>query len=312
MFLFRPFRLVWLVFKDVNRDFLRHRSHFLLAILSLATGLFIVGGGLLGIDTLDKWVGQMQSLARITVFAAEGASVKTLEENLKLDPRFTSVRLVTSEEATKQFAESVADAGLLLGALGRDAVPDNLELTLREDLLERRKAIEVGQGLRSVLGVGDVVVDHERLDSLLKGARMVRSVLAIFGFILLAVAAFSTGTVVRMSIMARDEEINIMRLVGATELFILTPLLAEGAVLGLFAALAAAVALWTIWLLLALGMLSLSPFVAEILKLAIFSFKNLALLSMTGILTGAIGALWGFRSSAQSRKIAEKLMNAYD
>jgi len=301
MAFFRRFRILWLIFRDVWRDFLRHRSQFLLAVLSLATGLFIVGGGLLGIDTLDRWVGRVQSLARVTVFAVDGASVQSLEQNLKADPRFTSIRLVSSEEATMRLTQAVKDVGLLLDALGRDAVPDNLELTLRQDLLERGQAVEVGEELRRLPGVGDVIVDHERLDSLLKGARAVRTALAAFGLILLAVAAFSTGTVVRMGIMAREEEINIMRLVGATELFILTPLLTEGAILGLFGAAAASVALWMIWLPVALGKLNLSPFVAELSKLAFFSVKNMAILSAMGILTGALGALWGFRNSLQSK-----------
>ena len=300
-------RLAWLVLRDIWQDFLRHKSSFMLAILALATGLFIAGGGLLGVDTLDRWVGQMESLARITVFAADGASVETIEQQLKLDPRFTSVRRISSEEATARFMESVKDAGLILDTLGHDAIPDNLELTLRKDLLERRKAIEVGQGLRVVPGVGDVVVDHERLDSLLKGARAVRSVLAAFGFMLLVVAAFSTGIVVRMSVISREEEINIMRLVGATEVFVLIPLLLEGAVLGLLAALVATVWLWIIWLPISWGKFNVSPFFVELAGLVVFSFKNLGLLSITGFLTGAIGALWGVWSSRLSKMAADKL-----
>jgi len=300
-------RLVWLGIKDIWRDFLRHKPSFMLAILALATGLFVAGGGLLGVDTLDRWVGQMESMARITVFTADGANIENLEQQLKLDPRFTSVRRISSEEATALFMESVRNAGLILDTLGHDAIPDNLELTLRKDLLERRVAIEVGQGLRSVPGVGDVVVDHERLDSLLKGARAVRSVLAAFGFVLLVVAAFSTGIVVRMSIISREEEINIMRLVGATELFILVPLLVEGAILGLFAALAAVAGLWILWLPISLGKFNVSPFLVELAKLVFFSSKNLALLSIMGLLTGSLGALWGFWNSRLSKKVAEKL-----
>ena len=50
---------------------------------------------------------------------------------------------------------------------------------------------------------------------------------------LLLAAGFATGNVIRMSLLAREEEITIMRLVGASEAFILTPLLLEGAFLGL-------------------------------------------------------------------------------
>jgi len=303
-------RLVWLVFKDIRRDFSRHKSSFMLAIIALATGLFIAGVGLLGVDTLDRWVKQTEALARITVFAADGANVESLEQRLKSDPRFTSVRLISSAEATKRFIESVKEAGLILDTLGNEAVPDNLELSLNRDLLQQQSAVEIGKDLSRIPGVGDVVVDHERIDSLLKGAHSVRIVLSAFGVVLLIVAAFSTGIVVRMSIAAREEEINIMRLVGATEIYILIPLLAEGAFLGLIAALIAAGGLWLIWLPLSMGKINFSPFVAEAAKLIFFSYKNLIILSATGLLTGAAGAMWGFRNSAQNKKAAEKLMKA--
>jgi cell division transport system permease protein len=170
-------------------------------------------------------------------------------------------------------------------------------------LLERQKAIEVGEGLRKLSGVGDVVVDHERMDSLIKGARSIRSALAAFGLILLLVAAFSTGTVVRMSVMSREEEINIMRLVGATEFFILAPLLLEGAVLGLGGAALAAGALWAAWLPLSLGKFDVSPFIIELARLVFFSPQNLAVLGGTGLATGAFGALWGFRGAKRKKTV---------
>jgi cell division transport system permease protein len=191
---------------------------------------------------------------------------------------------------------------MLLDASGMERIPVNLELTLRPDLLERQKAIEVGEGLRKLSGVGDVVVDHERMDSLIKGARSIRSALAGFGLILLVVAAFSTGTVVRTSVMSREEEINIMRLVGATEFYVLAPLLLEGAILGAIGAALAAGTLWAAWLPLSMGKFDVSPFIVELARLVFFSPKNLAVLGGTGLATGALGALWGFRGARRDKR----------
>jgi cell division transport system permease protein len=110
-----------------------------------------------------------------------------------------------------------------------------------------------------------------------------------------------------MNIASREEEINIMRLVGATELYVLIPLLLEGAFLGLLAALAAIGGLWLIWLPLSLGKINFSPFLAEAAKLIFFSYKNIILLSATGLLTGATGALWGARSA--QRNVTERELN---
>jgi cell division protein FtsX len=300
-------RLLGLLLRDVGADLLRHRGQNLLAIVTLASGLLLAGGGLLAVQGLDRWVSRMESQAKLTVFPAEGANLLEAEASLRRDPRFTQVRRVSSQEATRRFEESTREAGLLLRSLG-EALPDNLELSLRPDLLAARKAIEVGDSLRAMPGVGDVVVDQERLESLQKSARMLRSALGSLGALLLLGAGFSTGNVIRMSVLAREEEIGIMRLVGATEAFIRTPLLLEGAALGLAASLVAVLALLGFWWPLHRGVGNLSPLLVELARMGFFSAGSMGLLALVGMATGALGAFWGFWSTQRAMRKAEALL----
>lgn len=83
-----------------------------------------------------------------------------------------------------------------------------------------------------------MVVDQQRLETLQKSATLLRQALGTLGVLLLVAAGFSTDNVIRMSILAREEEMHQYWLVGATGGFIRTPLL-EGAALGLLASLVA-------------------------------------------------------------------------
>jgi cell division transport system permease protein len=300
-------RLLGLLCKDVGRDLVRHRGQHFLAVLTLALGLFLAGGGLLLVQGLNRWVTRMETLAKVTVFAAEGSNLDEAEARLQRDPRFTKVRRVPSAEATRRFLESSREAGLMLKSLG-EPIPETLELSLRQDLLVSHRAMEVGDSLRSLPGVGDVVVDQERLANLQKTARMLRSALSALGALLLLAAGFSTGNVIRMSVLAREEEIAIMRLVGATESFIRTPLLVEGAVLGLFASILAVLSLLGLWLPLDRGLGNLPPLLVELARLGFFSLRNLAALAAIGMATGALGALWGFWNTQRTLRQMEALM----
>jgi cell division protein FtsX len=248
----------------------------------------------------------METLAKITVFAGEG-SLDDTEARLQRDPRFVKVRRVSSEEATKRFLESSREAGLMLKSLG-EPIPETLELSLRPDLLAAHRAMEVGESLRSLPGVGDVVVDQERLASLQKTARMLRSALGSLGALLLLAAGFSTGNVIRMSVLAREEEITIMRLVGATEGFIRTPLLVEGAALGLFASVFAVLGLLALWLPLDRGWGNLPPLLVELARLGFFSLRNMAALAGIGMATGGLGALWGFWNTQRTLRQMEAML----
>ena len=300
-------RLLDLLVRDVVKDLFRHRGQHLLAVLTLASGLLLAGGGLLVVQGLDRWVARMEGLARITVFAVEGSNLDEAEGQLRRDPRFAGVKRISSAEGTRRFLETTRDAGLMLKSLG-EPIPETLELNLRPDLLASRRAIEVGESLRALPGVGDVVVDQERLEGLQRTARLLRSALSTFGILLLVAAGFATGNVIRMCVMAREEEITIMRLVGATEGFIRTPLLVEGGTLGLLASMVAVLGLLGIWWPLAHGLGRVSPLLVELARLGFFSPGNLVALGAIGTATGALGALWGFWSTQRALRKTEAMM----
>ena len=304
-------RRLGVLFWDVGRDLLRLRGQHLLAILTLASGLLLAGGGLLAVESLDRWVSHMESQAKITVFAVEGGRLDETESLLKRDPRFQGVRKVSSEEGTRRFLATSREAGMILESLGNEPIPESLELTLRGDLLAAHKAGDVGESLRTLPGVGDVIVDQQRLESIQKNARLVRQALSLLGLLLLTAAGFSTGNVIRMSVLSREEEIVIMRLVGATESFIRTPMLVEGAVLGLAASSLAILALFGLWWPLHRGLGGISPLLVELARLGFFSFRSMAVLAFMGTVTGALGALWGFWTTQRAQRKAEELMEGH-
>jgi len=304
----RGLRLFGLLLQDVMRDLYRHRGQYVVAVLTLASGLLLAGGGLLAVESLDRFTGRLEGLAKVVAYAAEGRSLDEAEARLRRDPRFKEVQRVSAQENRKRFLSTTREAGMLLESAGQDALPDSLELTLRPDLARGSRAVEVGESLKGMPGVGDVLVDQERLEHLQRMARMLRSALATFGVILLLAAGFATGNVIRMSILAREEEITIMRLVGASERFIRTPLLLEGAFLGLGGSLLALLGLFGLWLPVSRGVGGLSPLLVELARLGFFSWGSMLLLAFVGAGTGALGALWAFWATRRAQREEEALM----
>jgi cell division transport system permease protein len=301
-------RLLGLLLQDVFRDLYRHRGQYVLAVLTLASGLLLAGGGLLLVESLDRFVGRLEGMAKIVAYAAEGRSLDETASRLMRDPRFREVRRMSADENRKRFQLATREAGMLLESAGQEALPESLELSLRKDLASGSRAVEVGESLRGLPGVGDVLVDQERMEQLQRTARMLRSALATLGIMLLLAAGFATGNVIRMSILAREEEITIMRLVGASEGFIRTPLLLEGTFLGLGGSLVALAGLFGLWLPISRGMGGLSPMLVELARLGFFSWGSMILLAFVGAATGALGALWAFWSTRRAQRKEEALM----
>jgi cell division transport system permease protein len=295
-------RLLAVLLRDAAKDLFRHRGQHLLAVVTLASGLLLAGGGLLLLESLERAVGRLEGFARITVWASEGRSLDELEARLSRDPRFPQVARVPSAEATRRLHETTREAGLMLESLGREAMPEYLELTLSAALTKAGRALEVGESLKALDGVGDVLVDHERLASMQRAASWLRSAFGTLGLLLMVAAGFSTGNVIRMSILSREDEISIMRLVGASEAFIRTPLVIEGGLLGILGSALAVLGLFGFWLGLAKGAGAVSPMLVELARMGFFSLPSLALLFGVGTLTGMAGAWWGFWSTQRVQR----------
>jgi cell division transport system permease protein len=147
------------------------------------------------------------------------------------------VDAVTPEEALRRLRASLGDDGGALEGLGNGALPASLEVRTAGLTVERARALATA--LRRVPGAAEVDDAAEwlaRLETLLGRARAVGTVLLL---VLAAAAAVLVSSTLRLAIYARRDEIEIMKLVGATDAHVAAPFLLEGLILGLAGALLA-------------------------------------------------------------------------
>ena len=116
--------------------------------------------------------------------------------------------------------------------LGENPFPASIEVNLRA---ERQSAVEVerlAKAFTGVPGVREIQYDLLWIERLSTGVRLVRLVGAFLGGILVLAAVFTISNVIRLTIYAREDELDIMRLVGATRAYVKGPFVAEGVIQG--------------------------------------------------------------------------------
>jgi cell division transport system permease protein len=215
-----------------------------LATATLAAVLFVAGLTLLLLfnigGQLERWRGDV----RVNVYLREGTSpevVDRLRASLAGMPDVTGVSYVDKAEALRRFRQSFGELAELPSRLGDNPLPASLEATLAP----RPRSVEVARDIRSALSkeeaVEEVRYDQEwldRLDSLLAIVRWVGVGLSLLVF---AAVAFVMAGVMRLAVYARQEEVEIMLLVGAPRALVRGPFLVAGSVQGLVASFAALV-----------------------------------------------------------------------
>jgi len=186
---------------------------------------------------LEAWAGEV----RIAVYLKPGADlVLAREEALKLaDGR--RVVAVPAAAALKRLAASLGDQANVLEGVGPDALPDAVEVEAAGISLAGAKAL--AERLRTVTGADDVDYGNAWLEKLERFVERARSA-SVFLLVALSLAtAVLVSNTLRLAVFARREEIEIMKLVGATDAFVGAPFLIEGLLQGFGGGLLAVAAL---------------------------------------------------------------------
>lgn len=251
------------------------------AALALPVGLYVA------LDNLRDFARSLASDPQLSVFLALDAGkaeVAKIRARLVQHPGVREARFVPRDQALKELKASTG-LGDVVDSLPQNPLPDAFVV------LPRERAPEALEKLRDDIagwpGVTHVQLDTawaRRLEAGLKVARLAVGLLgALFAFALVAV----TFNTIRLQILTRREEIEVSKLIGATDAFIRRPFLYFGALQGL----AGGVAAWAIvWIAVQL----LNGALAELGSLydARFALRHLGLEDSLSLLAFSAGLGW--------------------
>ncbi len=220
----------------LKQAFLAMRSNWVATVSTITTmtlSLTLLAAFSLISVNLNLFLADLQNELEVTVFLEDGANHPQLLEVIRAWSEVDARRVVfvSKDEA---LAGLVTDLPALsqAAALVSNPLPNAIELRLLDPTLTPTVSARLRQ-LPGVTSVMDGAQDVEMFLAVNDSLRVVGSILII---IMLTAALFAITNSIRAAIVARRKEIEVMRLVGATQGFIRAPFLVEGLLLGFFSA----------------------------------------------------------------------------
>ncbi len=256
----------------------RSRMVNAVSIGTFAVSLFVLGAFLTLAAALSGLVARWTETVQVTVYLEERVEPRvreSLENRLREDPAVASLQYVSRELALERFRAMFRDLSSLPEDLGENPFPASLEVNLRPERQSPDEVERLAKAFGDVPGVHEIQYDLLWIERLSTGIRLVRAVGAFLGGVLVLAAIFTISNVIRLTIYAREDELDIMRLVGATRAYVKGPFVTEGVIQGGLGGLVASLLLWTAlsWLsgnlassdLLPHATLTLSPEIGAVL-----------------------------------------------
>ncbi len=201
-------------------------------VLTVAVSLALFGGSLM----LAKWVShgteRIKGGVRLEVFMtveATDTQILDVRKALENDPDVKSFKFFDKDAALVEFKRIFRRDPDLVKNITKDALPTSFRIVP----IAAEKTALVQQRFQVEPGVDEVATPAKALSGLLDATSTVRTILFVLSGILLVSALFLIVNTIRLAMFARRREIEVMKLVGASNWFVRVPFMAEGLVQGL-------------------------------------------------------------------------------
>ena len=207
----------------------------LAGILTVTVSLLLLGGILLFQKWVDHGTAKWKSGVEFEIFMRTEATpqqIDTVRDELESDPRVKRFTFISKEEAYREFKRIFRDEPDLVENVDQQAlpvsfrvVPENVRFT--ESLKDKYETLA---------GVQNAATPDEAIKQLLDITEFLRYLFIVISALLIASSLFLIMNTIRLATFARRREIEVMKLVGASNWFVRIPFMAEGLVQGVLGA----------------------------------------------------------------------------
>jgi cell division transport system permease protein len=214
-------------FREAWRSFMHHRGLAITAIFSLTAALALSGLFVLLAHNARIALQLVGDRREMVVYLNDGLTPSERDALVgRLQQLYGAVTYVSKDEAWKEFSEQVGDPALLQ-AVGGNPLPASIRIKLRPELLNYEEMAKASQQVSQFPEVEDVRFGGDwvrRLDQIKDGLE--RGAIGVGSVVALAVV-FVLYNTIRLTVLARRPQVEIMSRLGATDRFIATPFVIE-------------------------------------------------------------------------------------
>lgn len=224
-------------FKQAFIQIFRNKGMSIASVFAITAMLLILGLFFTVIININAAAENIkQDYNTIEIFLKDSTeinSIKNMEEEINKWQGVKETRYRTKEEALEILRDRWGKNAYLLEGLTNNPLPNSIVVKINN----LRFADHIAKKSSELNGIEDVKFYKDTVDKLLKATGIFQIAALIIMVFLIIVSVVVVANTIKLTVLARSDEITIMKYVGATNWFIRGPFLFEGAIIGVFSAL---------------------------------------------------------------------------
>ncbi len=274
--------------KEASIGLSRNGLMSLAAVTTVAFSLIILGCFFIVITNCIHFAEMAKGVLELKVYLKENVDPAPLQAAISEFKGVEEVRFVSKEEGAEWLEKSLGVKNLFVTA--DNPLPDTLDIRL-DPKVNVKKLVKQ---LDSLDGIDEVAYGKTFVEAML----IIIQIIGVLGICLITiiglVVLYIIVNTIRLTVLARWKEIEIMKLVGATDWFIRWPFMLEGIFIGVCGTIISLLLLTKGYHLLYAYIKEAAPFI-PVLSEKIVNYRMFWLITMVGVAFGAVGSTWSIK-----------------
>ena len=225
----------WYLIREALTNIRINRTSVTIGVMTTAFTIACLGIFMLLYWNVKHVAGTLRDDLEIVVYVESEATdtqLKGVQQRLAGEPAAAKVTLVTKTQALEEFHQQFPEEAVLLEGMGSNPLPASFVVRLAPQFQAPDAVEAFAERVKGFPNVEHVRYSQEWLDTLALLVGYFEMGAVIIGSILAVATIAIIANTVRLSFYTRREEIEILRLIGASGAFIAMPYVVEGALLG--------------------------------------------------------------------------------
>lgn len=277
-------------FKSAFQSLCREKWINILSIFTVASSLLIITLIAFFLYNVEIVANHLPERFSIVAYLKDNISkeeTQNIIDTLKKRGEIVSVKYISKEDALKDLKQTLKDTSYILEGLDENPLSSSIEIKLQRDLVSSSNVRKISEEIKKISGIDDVYYGEKIAEAIHLLKKSLQNMSIVIFLTISTGVIFVTYSTVKILFYRKREEIEIIKLLGATKSFIRMPFIVEGGAIGFLGGVLGTIGALLFYFAITYRLSVVIP----LLKTLVFPVTILILLPVTGIVLGIAGSV---------------------
>lgn len=223
--------IIYLILREAVVYLWRNKTITILSIAVTSFSLFIIAFFLASVENMNTAIENITAEINVNIYLKDDVTdvqKQYIEKLIESSNYMSSYTFISKSSALQDFLKEMPNFNSLIANLKENPIPSSYRIVIKKEYNSENALQNFIKIFNDAEGIEEIQYDRQWFERLISFVKVLKFAGLIVGTVLIFTALFTIANVIRLVVYGRKDEIEILRLVGASNFYIKGPFILEG------------------------------------------------------------------------------------